>query len=66
MRVLTLTRHCRVRPRGNKMALLPKKDLIYWYREFRSLLSGWTIEQQIQYHEYCVEQLKKQAKGGLK
>jgi len=44
------------------MSLLPLKDLIYWYREFRHLLSGWTIEQQIQFHQYCMEKLQKKGK----
>ena len=40
------------------MSLLPKKELIYWYREFRHLQSGWTTEQQVQFHEYCLSQLR--------
>ena len=34
------------------------KDLTYWYREFRSLLSGWTPEEQIQFHQHAIKQLQ--------
>lgn len=37
---------------------IPKKDLIYWYRHFKHLLSGWTPEEQIQFHQYALDQLK--------
>jgi len=46
------------------MKLLPQRELIYWYREFRHLLSGWTNEQQIQFHQYCLTQLKKDTAKG--
>ena len=42
--------------------LLPQKNLIYWHKEFHHLLSGWTIEQQIQFHRYAIEQLEKENK----
>lgn len=46
------------------MAQLPHKDLVYWHREFKHLLSGWPVEQQIQFHQYAIAQLKKANKGG--
>jgi len=46
------------------MKLLPKKTLIYWYRAFRHQFSGWTPEQQIQFHQYAIDQLKQPEKGG--
>lgn len=41
---------------------LDNKTLHQWYNEFRHLLSGWTIKEQIQFHEYCLLLLKQKAK----
>ena len=37
--------------------MISTKDLIYWYREFAHLLSGWTTEEQIQFHRYAIKSL---------
>lgn len=36
---------------------ISNRDLLYWYRQFRTLLSGWTTKEQIQFHKYAIRAL---------
>ncbi|GAH94546.1 unnamed protein product [marine sediment metagenome] len=37
---------------------ISQRDLNYWYYHFKSLLSGWTPQEQIQFFEYIISKLK--------
>lgn len=46
---------------------ISNKDLIYWHEHFKHLLSGWTVEEQIQFLRYSIQQLEGSlTKGGTK